>query len=745
MITISLDETGVFEQTENNNIQNNVPKMIAGVLYDDHGKEEDAENERKRIDAYYQAVFDEAGDSDYPKDLHVDRRCQNNGNVRRIKSIVGETIGKFLQDGTFRGAQLLPDMQREGSYSLYALVKSDAGKEVFRTTQNNSINDTRASNLYLNMTEDIVTRLVFHHVYPDTETLSFALELATRSVSVAQNNASEYENQGYFLREGDHTFITDADVYRTMLRREMVLTHKQKVKISSLTVPSINYNFVYDPMNTDGPEHRKLYNQLFLYLADSICSALTFQLNSNGDGQIPEIQNRMKTLAGEDRIILFVYDDVDDDYDLAVRAFEDGRIYESLSHIWDGMQREGQAAAIYKNCWFKKLFERMESDSTPSMVREAIKTLNETVYENNLEVPKHKFLYEKLEKIAEGLSDSRAVSEVLFDLYDAGVSDYDHYGMPKEAQECYAKAMKHTDYAGIEQVLRMQNKIAGQYNDAFQFKKSLDLCNQNVQVAELMDKARTVVMKETETRTPDPQIHTILGESLSQRGQAKSFLLRDDAEDDFQKAIKLLGDSTTNARITQSYLLHYYIEMRKKDDFVQCFSDYLQCNGMKEWLQSILINGYGPSPRFSLSYALYIYVKGWTVFFEDHPLKNQLRSFLEDAENYLENYCEGIQSLMHGHPWELIYKYLALLCLHYGLLNEAEKYRILSKTCIKDAGTILQHVSDYGEIEIFEAAGDKKAAKCTDNLFAKVFPDAGTCDSGEKRARLSSCFTYMYH
>lgn len=54
MITISLDEQGVFEN--NTEVSGDIV-MIAGIVYDDKNDAEDAKRERSRIRNYYECQF----------------------------------------------------------------------------------------------------------------------------------------------------------------------------------------------------------------------------------------------------------------------------------------------------------------------------------------------------------------------------------------------------------------------------------------------------------------------------------------------------------------------------------------------------------------------------------------------------------------------------------------------------------------------------------------------------------------
>ena len=109
--------------------------------------------------------------------------------------------------------------------------------------------DGIASNLYLHMVEEIVTRLLFHNpIVMDLE--SVVIDLATRKAALSKSNSKneEYERFGYVGQvhgkntERNNTLfydVSNADIYRTVIQREMMLTDKTDLDIKSLQVRPI--------------------------------------------------------------------------------------------------------------------------------------------------------------------------------------------------------------------------------------------------------------------------------------------------------------------------------------------------------------------------------------------------------------------------------------------------------------------------------------------------------------------------
>ena len=54
---------------------------------------------------------------------------------------------------------------------------------------------------------------------------------------------------------------------------------------------------------------------------------------------------------------------------------------------------------------------------------------------------------------------------------------------------------------------------------------------------------------------------------------------------------------------------------------------------------------------------------------------------------------------MNGHPWELIYKYLAFIMLELGNISVAETYMKKSREVLKEKGFTIERLIQFGELE----------------------------------------------
>ena len=82
MITIALDEYGKFEKAGNNSNKQLV--FIAGLVYDDKGSSNDAENEKARLDLFFNKVAKSVR-CRYPEDLHLNSGCNNYNRIAEFE------------------------------------------------------------------------------------------------------------------------------------------------------------------------------------------------------------------------------------------------------------------------------------------------------------------------------------------------------------------------------------------------------------------------------------------------------------------------------------------------------------------------------------------------------------------------------------------------------------------------------------------------------------------------------------
>ena len=668
MITIALDEQGDFENLGGK--LENAPVFIGGIIYDDREDSADYDNEKKRLQKYLKSVCQSVG-CRYPQDLHfASNGGENNGQkVALVKEKFTETIQEFLEQGTWNSNALIPE-SRIGRYYIFASLRGKNGKKnLLSAGVSEAIKDDFASNLYVHMPEDVIERLVFHN--PIINDISkIRLELATRRVLLSGTDRTErmkqYEQLGFkaVQRESGENegiteyLLTNPDNYRTALEREMLSCNQERILVDRIGVKSIYYKNQRSGMD-------------FLYLADAICSLLGYELHGNKPSNwIEQFYSRSHSINGSVENIIWAYDEVDDYFSKAWKCLEDKDYYRALSIAFDGSKYNSEITPFYVKKWFKHINKYVIKQYDSSAFSMAVKKYRESVLNNNLNQEKLVYIYEHLEKMSHNIIfASKKDESELYDLYDSGLSAYIHNGNLSDAKICFEKAKQYAEYVATEAYLRTRNKMVVFLCDNLNFEEALALADENVTYYDLLSEMKKELFGPSFTEALN---HAI---ALSQRGQVYAFMNDERAESDFLAALEIMDEGTPDRYITQSYLLHYYLCKGQKDKYEKLAIEYFgNKSSLSEQFNYIAKEGSKEkNAKFSMKYALYVYVKALYVFYLDEiPVK--LLNKLKNIEKALCDVSKKAEKQINGHPWELIYKYIALIMKNRELVIENDQY-----------------------------------------------------------------------
>lgn len=72
---------------------------------------------------------------------------------------------------------------------------------------------------------------------------------------------------------------------------------------------------------------------------------------------------------------------------------------------------------------------------------------------------------------------------------------------------------------------------------------------------------------------------------------------------------------------------------------------------------------------------------------------------------------------MNGHPWELIYKYFALLAVKFNKNELAEEFIQLTQTIVQERAAAIDNIINGGLIEYYNMIGKKELAEKTKKRF----------------------------
>ena len=760
MLTYALDEYGDFEGLKNTN----EPIYIGGLIYDDHSVNGEEKLERKRVKAYYEAVIaDAAFDAQntagfvYPEALHSDGNANRNHNiVRPVKEKIRTSLAEFIQRGTYKGKKLqytinngtLRDFQdRKGEYYIFVILKSDHGMTRLLSQNANILaKDDYASNLYFHMADEVISRLIFYNPLIN-DIKEIALDIATRRSALLANHSRlfrEYKEQGYKAEQvegGNYQFrLTNPDIYRTVIAKEILDAEQPNIKIVKFNVDSIGYH----RWDSRGME--------FLYLSDSICSVLGFDVEgANADEWLECIVGRVNSLTGKEDNLVFGYDEIDNIYSKAWEKYAEGDYYKALSIAFDAGKLEGGFAEYYKNLWFKILEEKIAKSANVSDFSMAVRKLNETLNNNTLDQEKCFYILGVLEKLVPEMEQqfhSPEAKRILYTLYDIGVTACCHIGDSRGAEKYFEKCTQYAGLVSLDDYLRTRNKLVVFCCDYLDMDRAEELSDENVVYQELL----TDLKKELKLPGVRDSGFEAMGIVRSLRGQVYAFKRDPRAEEEFKFALAHFVNGSANYKITQSYLLHHYLDTYNKDAYITEAESYF--GGKKkliDQLKYIIDEGSKNDPLINMKYALYIYVRALYLF-RLSELTDRVWSELQKVEIKFGKKIHKKEWRLTGHPSEIIFKYMRLIALSRNEGKIEEIYAERMAKCLIYHGVTEDVINMFGEIELTNMKGDiRHRDELSTELCQKLSDDfvvlAGVVipEDGEARYHwLEEQITFMY-
>lgn len=704
MLTYALDEYGDFEGVKHAH----EPIYIAGLIYDDHSVAEEEENERKRIKAYYRKVIREAADHaqnpddfSYPEALHSDGNgSRDHRVVRPVKECIRTSIAEFIRYGTYKGNALPNTPARRGEYHVFVILRSEQGmSKLLHENANILAKDDYASNLYFHMADVLISRLVFYNpLIPDIKEI--ALDIATRSsADLAQGSRlfKEYKEQGYKAEQADgakYRFrLTNPDIYRSVIAEEILDAEQPNIKITRFNVDSIGYHGYSKDME-------------FLYLSDSICSVLGYQIDGNhADEWLACIDRRVRELTGRSENLIFGYDEIDNTFSKAWKKYLEGDYYKALSMAYDAGRLTGGFAEYYKNHWFRQLEDGIVEHANVSDFNMAVRKLNETLTNNTLDQEKCLYILGVLERMAPNMERcfrSQEARRILYTLYDIGVTAYCHIGDSRKAEEYFEKCTAYAGFVSLDDYLNTRNKLVVFCCDYFELDRAAELSDENITYQELL----TDLKKELNLPGVCDAGYQAMGKVYSQRGQVYAFLRDSRAEEEFRQALTHFAEGSANYKITQSYLLHHYLDTNNKDAYLEEAADYYGGNkSLSDQLKYLLAEGSKSDPLINMKYALYIYVRALYLF-RLQDLSDKVWSELQKVEAVFGKKIHKKEWKLTGHPSELIFKYLRLIAISRGENEIEEQYALRMAGCLLYHGVTEDAICKFGEVEILNRKGD---------------------------------------
>ena len=726
MHILAFDEYGSFE-----NVNDEQTKYIAGVLYT--GSQYDTEVERKRILAYLQDACSNAS-ADFPGDLHQNHQHSNWNQVADVEKELKHTIAEFIKEGTAHGVSLKDANgaefgPRKGYYDIIAIIKSNAGKqELLKLGTDPIVNDLVASNLYVHMAEDLLTTLLFHNPLVG-ELRDVRLELASRSIpasALSREKKNEFRNIGIGDAGDGYQILyraANTDTYRTVIQREMQRIGKVDQDITLEVLP-INYSNANTKM-------------AFLYLADFICGFLHNKPKATDGVRITYAYNKALEYTGREPLI-FGYDAVDVQFSKAWQYLEMGMFYEALDMAYEACCGEEAFARFYYDHWLPCVEKAIMQQDDSYSLRVAVRKLESATYATVIDQDKLLFIFSALERCCIHANAARKDSRMMYKLYNSGIAAFNHIGDPANARACFDKGLSYVDGAYVDEFIRTRNRLTVSYCDGFLFDKAEEIVRDTIVYAELLRENRSMVFKTEESSD------ILCGITQSQCGQVLAYMRDGEAEGHFLKALNEMEKGSANYYISLSYLLHHYIDMNDKPKYEQYAVGYF---GNKNSLQAQYDYLCNPASPMNAKYALYVYVKAvWTFYRGSVP--ESVRAAFADISADFEK--RGLDHLMGGDPWELIYKYLLLFSKEWQDYKGEKRYLKLLEAPIGEyEGKMVRFTRQYGLIQYYEMCGNRsvmiqRARKLYEEMVECGYLEEIPASNGDRIMELlKGKFTYM--
>ena len=771
MIILTLDEYGLFEEKTSQAV------FIAGIMYDDAGDPTDMKDEEIRIADYYNRVITAAKNRYiretrekeiepdknivnlfiYPSALHAQVGGMNNKEqmtvLKYVKTEIGQTLPEFIKDCQFHGKTIVQafgdkkEEGRKGCYTVFVMVKGRNGMERLGSDADKMIKDDFASNLYFHMASRAVNRLIFHNPLYD-EMPSLKLDIASRSSSSAdtmdKKKSDQYHDLGYERRASKinpnfHYYsLMNADIYRTLIAEEMLRSNKN-IKVTSFSVKPMTYV--------------KGGSDMFLFLADSICSYIGFELKLNNESSIFEVYDKVIKITQKDQNLVFIYDEIDNYFMDAWGAYEEGRIFDALSLVYDAGQIAGEYAEFYKNRVFKYVENAIAALTDPKIFEKAVIDISESIFTNNLSSEKLWYIYSVLEKMTEKgdclYTQEDKKAGVLVRLWETGMAAASHTGNSEQALSYYDLCRSLFGYTGIDCILRLNNRLVVLLEDLFDWEAAEIRAKENVAYIERF----MSIINEISPYNIN-NLRTIYGKSISQYARTLASRRSHEAEPEFRKALEMFEKGTADYKITQSYLLHHYLDMGMYDEYEKEAIDYFNGYGnLDERLDYLLTLSEESNAIISKRYAFYVFFRGLFLMCQrDGLVPEALWQKINSMKFKTRKDGKAHEILTIGHPWELIYKYLIMLAVLKSDREYEEKYQQHLEGCMSVCEKTITSVMMFGNIEILNL---KKEKDCRDNESKKLcqylkthfntFEGKSFNDNGDERFKeLAQIFSFMY-
>ena len=479
--------------------------------------------------------------------------------------------------------------------------------------------------------------------------------------------------------------------YRAALDRRMVEFNRPDLDVVQLKSVSVQYD-------DDRPETTA--NFAFLYLAGHICGNFIYYGAERDTKDI----FKFKTLVDFANQInpkyhnyMFVYDDIDTYFEQAMKAYHNEDYYGALCHLYDGKCCDSKFKSYYETNWFSFVEELIHSVDNREAIERAVQSFVNYANQSRLDEGKLHYLYQQLEYILEDIKDMSCVDKALvYAFYDGGMTAFNHLGKSDVSIACFEKCQALTHTVPLETYMETVRRRIVAKIDCYKYEEALELAKYVVDVEEQIQHIRASL--------PMGKQAISLGQSYSQLGQVYAYMERPEAESYFLPAIDIFTVDTDDYYRTVSYLLHYYIDAKQQDSYERWAPNYFGGHpNMVDQLAFLLNMTSDEKIVQHESYALYVYIKALYQFYRARINKELMETLIKLGRTV----GATLDAAPKGHPWELIFTYLALLAYEKGYKVDAEYFRSCIGRSVVNAGPAISNIMTYGELRFAQCKGNQ--------------------------------------
>ena len=479
--------------------------------------------------------------------------------------------------------------------------------------------------------------------------------------------------------------------YRAALDRRMVEFNRPDLEVVQLKSVSVQYD-------DDSPETTS--NFAFLFLAGHICGNFIYYGAERDTKDI----FKFKTLVDFANQInpkypnyMFVYDDIDTYFEQAMKAYHNEDYYGALCHVYDGKCCDSKFKFYYETNWFPFVEELIHSADNRQAIERAVQSFVNYANQSRLDEGKLHYLYQQLEYILEDIKDMSCVDKALvYAFYDGGMSAFNHLGESDLAVACFEKCQALSHTVPLETCMQTVRRRIVAKIDCYDYEEAVELAKYVVDVEEQIQAIRAPLQMGKRAIS--------LGQSYSQLGQVYAYMKRHEAESYFLQAIDIFTVDTDDYYRTVSYLLHYYIDVDKQAAYEQWAPKYFGGHLNIVDQLSFLLNMTSDEKIVQHeSYALNVYIKALYQFYRAE-MSNEL---MERLIKLGRTVGATLDIAPKGHPWELIFTYLAMLAYEKGYKVDAEYFRSCIGRSVENAGPAISNIVTYGELRFAQCKGNQ--------------------------------------